>query len=190
MIKSSFFEYLLSSNQPQMEGFARWIIHQGMLFNALETWWGGKQPRPSPHEGLDLCCFEDASHQVKRVDKTTKIPATFAGEVLRIAPDFLGKSIFLGHEILAADGRRLCTAYGHTRPFGSLKVGKRVAAGEIIAVIGAPGKKTRVLPHLHLTFAWLPVTLDPERLTWPNLAQNRDITLIDPLSVLAPPAGL
>lgn len=191
MIKSSFFEYLLINNQPQMEGFARWILHRGMLFNALETWWGDKKPRPSPHEGLDLCCFEDSSHQVKRIDKSTRIPATFAGEVLHIIPDFLGISIFLGHEILGADGRRLCTAYGHTRPFGSLKVGTKVMAGELIAVIGAgPGKQSRVLPHLHLTLAWLPVTLASERLTWPNLGQDRDITLIDPLAILAPPAGL
>ena len=124
-IKSSFFEYLLADNRPQMAGFARWILHPGMAFNSLETWWGEKKPRPSPHEGMDLCCFEDSSGQVRQVGQDLKIPATFAGEVLQLAPDFLGKSIYLGHEILAADGRRFAPPMATPGPWLPLKSANR-----------------------------------------------------------------
>ncbi len=187
MIQSRFFADLLASNQPQMEGFKHWLFHPGMLFNSGESWWGAQKPRPTPHEGLDLCCFEDTSGQVKRLDKDTRIPATFAGEVIKIDSDFLGQSIFLGHDLLAADGRRLCTAYGHTKPFASLQVGRQVAAGELLAVL-ATRQKARVLPHLHLTLAWIPVPLDPDRLDWRTLSADEGITLIDPLAILTPPA--
>ena len=188
MEKSKFFDYLLASNGPAMAGFKNWLFQPGMAFNSGETWWGEKQPRPSPHEGIDLCCFEDAGGRINRVDQHIQVPATFAGEIIKIDRDFLGKSIFLAHAIRAADGRRLCTAYGHTRPWANLKVGDRVAAGEIIAAIAAsPGKKNRVPPHLHLTLAWIPVSIASARLAWQNLGRDPAITLLDPLSVLAFP---
>lgn len=184
-IKSSFFEFLLASNDTELADFQQWVYQPGMEFNSRETWWGAKKPRASAHEGVDLCCFADARGQVKELAPHTRIPATFAGEVIKIDPDFLGQSIFLRHEILAPDGRQLYTAYGHTRPAATLAVGQRVAAGEIIAAISAPpGQSARVLPHLHLTLAWMPASIPPERLTWPNLGQDPAITLIDPLAVL------
>jgi murein DD-endopeptidase MepM/ murein hydrolase activator NlpD len=188
MEKSKFFDYLLASNRPALTGFKSWLFQPGMTFNSGETWWGEKQPRSSPHEGIDLCRFEDETGKIRQVGQDLFIPATFAGKIIRLARDFLGKSIFLGHEILAADGRQLCTAYGHTRPLTSLYAGQSVAAGEIIAALAAAkGQKARVPPHLHLTLAWIPVTIDPDRLNWRNLGCDPVITLIDPLTVLAFP---
>jgi murein DD-endopeptidase MepM/ murein hydrolase activator NlpD len=172
-----------------MAGFKRWLFQPGMRFNSRETWWGERKPRATPHEGVDLCCLEDAGGQIKNLDKNIKIPATFAGEIIKIADDFLGQSIFLAHEIYATDGRQLCTAYGHTRPLASLQLGQIVAAGEIIAAVSSTAdKKSKVTPHLHLTLAWLPVPLEPDRLTWPNLGRDPAITLLDPLAVLTVPA--
>ncbi len=189
MEQSRFFDNLLASNHPAMLPFKKWLFQPGMEFASLETWWGEKQPRSCPHEGLDLCCFEDAAGQARQVGPDLKIPATFAGKIIRLARDFLGNSIYLSHEILAADGRQLCTAYGHTRPLASLKVGQQVAAGEIIAALAAAkGKSSKVPPHLHLTLAWIPRALDPDRLDWQNLGRDPAITLIDPLAVLAFPA--
>ena len=74
-------------------------------------------------------------------------------------------------------------------PRRAIEVGKQVAAGEIIAVIAAdPVKKSKVLPHLHLTLAWMPVAMHPDRLDWQNLGNDPAITLIDPLSLLSDPA--
>lgn len=186
-IKSKFFDYLLACNETALSGFKSWLFQPGMAFNSGETWWGEKRPRPTPHEGIDLCCFKDGVGQFRQVGPDLQIPATFAGQILKLGRDFLGKSIYLGHEIQAADGRQLCTAYGHTRPLVSLRVGQPVAAGEIIAALAA-GKKTRVPSHLHLTLAWIPVAIDPDRLDWQNLGRDPAITLIDPLSILALPA--
>ncbi len=180
---------MLASNRAEMAGFKSWLFQPGMLFNSLETWWGEKKPRAAPHEGLDLCFFEDAAGQIKKVDENIKIPATFAGKIVKLDRDFLGESIYLSHEIFSADGRQLYTAYGHTRPLASLQVGKAVAAGEIIAQISAAaGKKIQIPPHLHLTFAWIPVPIALDRLNWPNLGTDPTITLIDPLLLLSVPA--
>jgi murein DD-endopeptidase MepM/ murein hydrolase activator NlpD len=189
MEQSKFFDYLLASNGPALAGFKSWLFQPGMLFNSLETWWGERQPRSTPHEGLDLCWFADGAGQRRRVAQDLRIPATFAGKIVKLDRDFLGISIYLSHEILAADGRQLYTAYGHTQPLASLQVGQRVAEGEIIATIAASsGKKARVLPHLHLTLAWMPRALATVRLAWQNLGHDPAITLIDPLAILAPPA--
>ena len=173
MGNSKFFDYLLANNGPALAGFKSWLFQPGMAFNSGETWWGEKRPRSCPHEGIDLCCFEDSRGRLRQVGPDLQIPATFAGTILKLAGDFLGKSIYLSHEILAADGRQLCTACGHTRPLAALQVGQPVAAGEIIAVLAAAnGEKTRVPPHLHLTMAWIPVSIDLDRLAWQNLGRD------------------
>ncbi len=116
-----------------MDGFKKWIFHPGMLFHALGKWWGDQGPRYPPHEGLDLYSFADADGMMKTVDQHTKIPAAFAGDIVKIDRDFLGKSIYISHAIFSAGGRQLISVYGHTVPRDSLKAGQKVAAGEIIA---------------------------------------------------------
>ncbi len=188
-IKSRFYDYLLAANGSQMAGFKNWHFQPGMLFNSLETWWGEKKPRAIPHEGLDLCCFEDTAGLINWLDQSIKIPATFAGEIVKIGRDFLGQSIYLSHDIFASDGRQLYTAYGHTRPLPSLRVGQPVAAGDLIGTVAAPSrKKIKVPHHLHLSLAWIPVGLPREDLNWQNLGADRTISLIDPQSILSPPA--
>jgi hypothetical protein len=185
-VKSRFLDYLLAHNQPAMAGFKGWVFKPGMGFNSREQWWA-RQNRPTPHEGLDLCCFADTAGRIHNVDRRLKIPATFAGVIVKIAPDFLGKSIYLAHKIVADDGRQLYTAYGHTDPVATLQVGRTVNEGEIMARLsGVSAQKTAILPHLHLTLAWLPVPFPPRRLTWKNLATDPAIVLIDPLTVLDP----
>ena len=115
-------------------------------------------------EGLDLYGFEDAGGGVKTVDHQTQIPAAFAGQVVKIDRDFLGKSIYIRHAIYTASGRQLLSAVGHTVPRDGLKTGQQVAAGEIIAAVsGFPGKKSNLPPHVHLTFAWVPVDFSVAR---------------------------
>jgi murein DD-endopeptidase MepM/ murein hydrolase activator NlpD len=186
---SRFGEDLLAANQGQLAGFRRWVLKPGMLFGAGEQWWGERRRRPTPHEGLDLCCFEDATGRRQRLDSDTRIPATFAGRIIRITPDFLGKSVYLSHEIFSAAGLKLHTIYGHLQPRPALKVGREVAAGEIIGTIAAGPDRPKApsAPHLHITLAWLPVPLAPERLDWPNLGRDPAITLIDPRPLLSLP---
>jgi hypothetical protein len=188
-IKSSFLSYLIKNNRPYMDGFQRWLFQPGMLFNSLEQWWGTQGPRAVAHEGLDLYSFADAQGIIKIVDRHIKIPAAFAGKIIKIDQDFLGKSIFISHQIFSAGGRQLYSIYGHTAPLEALHPGKIVAEGEIIAAVsGAPPQKPTISPHLHLSFAWIPAAIHADQLNWPNLNHDPAITLIDPLSCLAEPA--
>jgi hypothetical protein len=184
-LHSRFMEFLLEHNRPRMTGLKRWVFQPGMRFQALQKWWGDQGPRAAPHEGLDLYSFEDGGGRIKTVDRSTRVPAAFAGHIVKIQPDFLGKSIFMSHPEVTFDGQCLLSAFGHTVPRESLGAGDAVAEGEVIATIsGFPGKKTDLLPHLHLTFAWIPADLSPERLTWKNLGNDPGIRLIDPLRVI------
>jgi len=179
-------EFMLEHNRPRMDGFKGWVFHPGMRFQALQKWWGDQGLRAVPHEGLDLYSFEAAGGRVKTVDQQTLIPAAFAGQVVKIDRDFLGKSIYISHAIYTAGGRQLFSAVGHTVPRDGLQTGQQVAAGEIIAAVaGFPGKKTNLPPHVHLTFAWVPKDFRVEQLTWKNLGHDPGIRLIDPLSVIA-----
>ena len=185
-LQSKFMEFMVEHNRPQMAGFKRWVFHPGMRFQAWQKWWGDQGPRAASHEGLDLYTFEDVDGRVKTVDQHIQIPAPFAGHIVKIDRDFLGKSIYLSHAIFAAGGRQLLSALGHTVPRDFLKTGQQVASGEIIATIsGFPGKPTNLLPHVHLTFAWVPVDCSADQLTWKNLGNDPGITLIDPLTVIS-----
>jgi murein DD-endopeptidase MepM/ murein hydrolase activator NlpD len=184
-IHSQFMEFMLAHNRPRMDGFKRWVFHPGMRFQAVEKWWGDQGPRAVPHEGLDLYSFETDGGRVQTVDQQTRIPAAFAGQVVKIDRDFLGQSIFISHAMYADAGRQLLSALGHTVPRDGLQSGQQVTAGEIIAAVaGFPGKKSNLPPHLHLTFAWVPVDFLLEQLTWDNLGHDPGIGLIDPLAVI------
>ncbi|MFZ5448548.1 MAG: hypothetical protein ACOZFS_07950 [Thermodesulfobacteriota bacterium] len=178
-------EYLAANNRPHLDNVKQWHFLPGMLFNSMEKWWDEQGARAAPHEGLDLCNFEEMNGSIKSLGQNIKIPVAFAGEIVKIDRDFLGKSIFIIHEIFDDKGRQLMSAYGHTVPRDSLNVGSRVAEGETIAVISTVyGKKTPVVPHLHITFGWIPVPLVADDLNWDNLGKNPCITLIDPLNIL------
>jgi hypothetical protein len=185
-IESRFFADLLANNSDYLDGFKRWIFHPGMLFNSLDKWWGDKKQRTTAHEGIDLCYFEDSLRRVKKVDQYLRIPATFAGTIIKVDNDFLGKSIYLKHEISSESGAQLYTVYGHLKPCRAVEAGRTVQQGEIIAVISDPaGNGVQILPHLHLSFAWIPDPMPPDRLTWKNHSTDRRIRLIDPLSILS-----
>jgi hypothetical protein len=184
-LKSGFMRDLVANNRPALDGFSRWIFQPGMLFHAPDTWWGDKKPRPAPHEGIDLYSFADEHGTIRTVNEHTQIPAAFAGQIIRIFDDFLGKSIFCRHEIFSASGRQLYSAYGHTAPRVRLEIGAAVAAGQIMARLSpGSGKPATVPPHVHLTLAWVPVPVHPGQLSWSNLGRDETITLIDPLPVL------
>jgi len=179
-----FFQYLLDVNRPGLDDFKQWLFHPGMLFQAPQQWWGRGQNRPTAHEGIDICWFEDTGGNRRSLGRETRIPAPFPGRVAKISRDFLGLSIFLAHDLITDGGRQLYTAFGHTAPVEGLGAGEPVAAGEAIAWISVPAdKKSAVPPHLHLTLAFLPDDMPAEYLTWDRLGIEPTITLLDPLVV-------
>jgi len=187
-VRGRFFEYLLAVNRQQLDGFKHWLFHPGMLFQSHQQWWGAKKPRPAPHEGLDLCWFADLGGNRRHLDGAVSVPATFPGLIVKIHRDFLGQSIYVGHDLWDPAGRRLHTVYGHTRPRADLGTGQEVGAGDIIAAISpSPRRLTQVPAHLHLTLAWIPGSLNPAGLTWDNLGVEPTISLLNPLTVFPTP---
>lgn len=179
-----FFDLLLAVNPAALSDFQRWLFHPGMLFEAPRQWWGQEKPRPSPHEGLDLCWFEDQAGRRRALDQGLCVPVPFPGRIVHLCRDFLGHSIFIAHALRPDLGRCLYTAFGHTAPRPGLAVAQTVRAGEVIATLSAPaGRPTAVPPHLHLTLALLPDPFPVGRLAWETLGSDPDITLLDPLAV-------
>lgn len=186
-LAGSFLPHLLAANPAGLAGFAIWVLLPGMLFGSREQWWGQRQPRSAPHEGLDLFCYEDTAGSLHRVPETLAVPAPLAGRVVKLAADFLGTSIFLAHDLWSGLAR-LYSGLGHTLPAPTLRVGDEVAAGDLIAHLAAPGERSpRVPAHLHLTFAWLPPAASPESLDWRTLGGDPAVRLLDPLPLLALP---
>ncbi len=178
-----FFEYFLDANRSRLTGFGHWLFHPGMFFQAQRQWWGEQKPRPTPHEGLDVCWFRDRLGDQRALPTTTVIPAPFPGRIVKIGADFLGESIFLLHPGLGGDGRDVLTAMGHTQPLPGVVAGTLVKEGDGIATLAAPARRTAVPPHLHITIALLRESHSVADLSWKKLSTAPQFLLWDPLTV-------
>lgn len=100
----------------------------------------------SPHGGVDL-----------RGATGTPIHAPAAGRVALVMDTFFG-----GGTLLVDHGRGLITIYMHLSET-LVKEGDEVAAGDLIARVGATGRVTG--PHLHYGVCWHGAKLDPMTFT-------------------------
>ena len=177
---------LAAVNGLYRQGFERWAFLPGMGFGDREKWWQSGGLRSTPHEGVDLCLFTDTSGRLQALEGSIQIPAMYDGVVLKTLGDFLGCSIFLRHACFDARGRVLHTVFGHTRPLEGLCSGQAVAQGQIIAeMAGPPSRSTPILPHLHVSAAWVPASMPAADLVWEHLGRSREIALFDPLTAAA-----
>ncbi|KKO20402.1 MAG: M23 family metallopeptidase [Candidatus Brocadia sp.] len=185
MKKSRFIEFLIRHNELDQSGFEEWVFYPGMLFHSQDKWWEDGGVRQRPHEGVDFCFYRDAAGQFHNLDKKTKIPVMYDGEIVNIQDDFLGKSLFLRHDISDNYGNRLYTMYGHTSPYRGAEVGRIFREGETIAAIAdAERKNTQIASHLHISVAWLQKSFPHERLDWKTINDDRVVTLCDPLEFI------
>jgi murein DD-endopeptidase MepM/ murein hydrolase activator NlpD len=156
-----------------------------MLFNSLETWWGGRGVRDRPHEGLDFFSYADGTGQLANLDETTVVPVMYDGEVARIDDDFLGKSVYVLHGMRDLEGNELYTIYGHTEPDHRVRRGRALARGERFATIADTSlRRAQVAPHLHVSVAWMPESLGYEDLHWKTIVESRAVRLLNPLEVI------
>ena len=179
--KSTFIEDLIRLNRLDKLGFGRLIFQPGMEFGTRDKWWEDTGSRPTPHEGLDLCCFEDNSGRLVYLAGNTLVPVLYDGTLVNIFTDFLGESILLAHDF-QDNGRNLHSIYAHTVPDKALRRGSRVKAGEVIAST-CPSKNKSMNPHLHLTVLWAPETAIAT-LDWATINQADHVILCDPLDFL------
>ncbi|MBC8549676.1 MAG: hypothetical protein H8D23_08485 [Candidatus Brocadiales bacterium] len=182
--ESTFKTFFTKHNNFHTYGFKEWIFYPGMLFQDMEAWWTDNGLRPTPHEGIDLCFYRDNTGQVRRIDIGTKIPVMYAGDIVHIHDDFLGKSIYVKHCINDKSGNSLHTIYGHTNPRNLQDTKKRVCEGDIIAEVAAISEDSKVLPHIHITMAWIPESLPCKKLNWDTIWNSRSVTLCNPLEYI------
>jgi hypothetical protein len=158
-------------------GIYDWIYLKGMLFGSLEKWWGSGGERKAPHEGVDLCMYRDIDGRICNIDETFKVSVCFNGRVYRIIDDFLGKTIFIGHEVFY-NSMQLFSVYGHCIPI--IIEGRDINDGKIIVTV-SESKNIEIKTHLHITTAWLPMNISIDRLNWKTINNPQIAKLIDPL---------
>ncbi len=181
-----FCENLVQHNNLSAQGFAQWAFYPGMLFNAQDKWWGDGGRRASPHEGIDICLYRDSSGAIQFIPKAARIPVIYAGQVKRILDDYLGSTLYLAHEIYDSRGNQCYTIYGHVAPCAGIAPGDSIRDGEIVAAIAdTEDRKINILPHVHISVAWIPESFPSEQLNWSMLNQASVITLLNPLDIFS-----
>lgn len=166
--------------------FSEWFFYTGMLFGGTGKWWGTGGMRPAPHEGLDICYYKNRQGELCTLGVNTRIPAMYDGVVYQISDDdFLGKSIYVRHEIQDSDSKILHSVYAHSIPGSGIKKNTYLCQGEVLGTIADIRARKLFLPgHLHLSMVWLPDGFPPELLTWEILATSTHVRLVDPFDYL------
>jgi len=181
IIKSQFCEWLITQNRLQESGFKEWLFKPGMLFNDMTKWWQDGTLRLRPHEGVDFCCGINGEDDVVYLLAGANIPALYAGKVVRIFPDFLGQSIMVAHDY-EKKGRQLTSIYAHTKPRPGLKVGQKVKAGDLLAMI-ATGRQNGIKAHLHLSTCWAAES-QMTQIDWQTVNDKQAAWLSNPMDYL------
>jgi murein DD-endopeptidase MepM/ murein hydrolase activator NlpD len=97
----------------------------------------------APHSGMDIAAAQD-----------TPVLAPAAGVITFANPDLY----LTGGTVLLDHGRGVSSNFLHLSRI-DVKVGDRVAQGQVIGAVGATGRATG--PHLHWGMNWFEVRVDP-----------------------------
>jgi murein DD-endopeptidase MepM/ murein hydrolase activator NlpD len=181
--KPGFTAHFIRANGLRNNDFEEWLLCSGMLFEALDQWWGIQGKRNKLHEGLDLGFYRNQKKEIIGFDASTRIPTIYDGVIVGIFNDFLGKSIFIKHEILRAENGTLCTIFGHVNPEREISPGMRIEAGEIIARAARSGTSS-VRSHLHISMGWAKKKITAEFLDWKIISSSETLKLTDPLEII------
>lgn len=179
-----FFQNLVEINN--LSSFKEWFFYDGMLFNRIEKWWGRAGNRPSMHEGLDIGFYKDKANKIQPLKNPVKIPVVADGTIVEISDDdFLGKSIFVRHNISDQNEKSLHSVYAHTTPVKELKVNDTVKKGFIIgSVADISNRHLMISAHLHISMIWLTDHFPNELLKWQILPDSNDAVFADPFDFL------
>lgn len=163
-------------------GQYEWIILEGMSFRSMFKWWGDRGLRKYPHEGVDLCMFRDKNGNIHNIDEIFKAAVIYKGRIYRIIDDFMGKTLFVGHEIFD-NSMQLFSVYGHVKPMDGIIEGLELRDNDIIGTV-SNAKDTNIKPHIHLTMVWLPRDIPIDQLNWKTLNNKEISVLIDPFEII------
>lgn len=177
--KTDFTENFVRINTLQ---FNRWIFEPGMLFRSESKWWGDKGTRDKQHNGLDLMLYETDERSQKAISPDTKVPIMYEGTLVKCIRDFLGYSLFAAHEIYERDSQ-LFTIYGHIQKPADDIIGKFFNKGEVISTLSVPAN-IKIPPHLHISVALIPKSIQIENLSWELFDNNKNILFFDPIHII------
>ena len=181
---SRFCELVVNHNNLSEQGFLQWAFYPGMLFQSRERWWDNGGFRDKPHEGIDLCLYNDQSGSTRALDTAAPIPVMYRGCVKNIIDDYIGKTVFMAHDIYNDTVKQLYSIYGHVEPLGRIESGVILEEGEIVgSIAGTEGKRLKILPHVHISVAFIPESFPAEHLDWKIMNESPDITLLNPLDI-------
>jgi len=110
---------------PKYEGKYRWPMDAGIVSSDFGPRWG-KQ-----HQGIDIAA-----------DTGVPIHASAAGEVIYSDNHITG----YGNVVILRHDQDTTTTYAHNKAL-KVKLGQKVAAGQLVALLGSTGHSTG--PHLH-----------------------------------------
>lgn len=176
---------LIEANGLDPDDFRGWAFCPGMCFHSPDKWWGDYGRRDFPHEGIDLCLYQDADGQVRRLGENTRIPVMHAGLVKALFTDYLGQAVILEHKNVPGASGKLLSVYAHTKPLAGIEPGVTVKAGEVIATIADTSRsKAKILPHLHLSCGYPTPDLIYEPFVWNSMRDPRQVVLFDPLGAI------
>ena len=176
---------LIEANGLDPDGFRSWVFCPGMLFHSPDKWWGDLGRRDFPHEGIDLCLYEDRAGRIHRVDQHTRIPVICGGVVRALFSDYLGKAVIIEHQNAQSGDRTVLSVYAHTRPRDGIQPGAVVKEGDIVATIADTSRsKAKILPHLHLTLGLPSPDLVYEPFVWNTMRDPGQVALLNPLGVI------
>ena len=181
--KSRFTEYFIKANGLSESDFDEWMLSSEMLFEATDKWWGTQKKRKNSHEGIDLGFYRSRNNGVVAFNDTTNIPIMYTGVIVGVFNDFLGKSVFLKHEISDDENGKLCTIFGHIKPDRELYSGMMLKEGETIARVASVGT-SNVNPHLHITIGWAKKAITEDLLNWNVIGNSEALKLIDPIEII------
>ncbi len=183
--ETGFCDTLIAHNNLAAQEFTEWSFYPGMLFNSIDKWWGTGGRRDKPHEGIDVCLFQGKTGSIKYLNKTAKIPAIYNGTIVQIINDYIGKTVFVNHAIYDRKGNQLYSICGHVEPYNGAASGADIDEGKIFATIADNGNiRVKMLPHVHVSVAWIPGNFPAEKLSWDIMHDDSLITLLNPLDVL------
>ncbi len=176
---------LIAENALDQSGFERWLFCHGMLFNSPDKWWGDHGRRDFPHEGIDLCLYQDGSQRLRRLDDRTRIPVMHNGAVRAIFKDYLGQSVVIEHKNSRSKTGKFISMYAHTNPRSDIKVGTIVQEGDIVATIADTShSKANIRPHLHFSLGLPAKSFSYDGFVWNIIRNPKLMTLLDPLAVI------
>jgi len=152
-----------------------------MLFGSCEKWWT-KGSRITPHEGLDLFLYQNENGDICRFNCSMKVSVAVDGNIIAICDDFLGKSVFISHDIYSKDNKnQLITVYAHLVPYPKISPKVAVKKGDIIAsLVDTTGRKNGISSHLHMSVMWVAREVCLKTLNWNIVCNSNKIILIDP----------